>query len=283
MKTSGRVRRLAIGFGLGAVGLLLASSALALRGRVVNLYNGPDPTLQVNTSDGDSGPAPPGSAPPNPDPRDLSGHWLNYGHRTLFGPMPGLPPPLKPKYMAQLEQRIRNKNKGIPEGDASTQCLPHGTPRAFDSPYPVEIIQTPAAHGQPAQITILMETLHNIRRIYMTDKHNARMGESFLGESIGHWEGDTLVVHTTKLNNRTFIDDEGSAHSNKETVVEHIRKSGDGKTLEVFSTVTDPVTLYHPYTFRVALHWRPDIRTQEYVCEENNRNTVDENGITQAK
>ena len=293
MKDSRKLGRLMLGGGLGAIALALATGAMAQllvetgaqsgRGRKVNLYNGPDATLQVNTSDGDSGAAPPGSAAPNKDPRDLSGHWLNYGHRTLFGPEGGMPPPLRPKYMAMLEKRIRNKNSGIPEGDASTQCFPHGVPRAFDSPYPVEIIQTPAAHGQPAQITILMETLHNIRRLYLTDTHNAKLGESFMGESIAHWEGDDLVVHTTKLNDRTFIDDEGSTHSTKEEVIEHIHKSGDGKTLEVLSTVIDPVTLWHPYTFRVALHWRPDIRTQEYVCEENNRNKVDEHGITQAK
>ena len=275
--------RLLLGYGLGALGLLTASNALAQRSRVINLYNGPDPTLQVRTSDSDTGPGPAGLAAPNKDPRDLSGHWLNYGHKTLFGPADGVPPPLKPKYMAILEKRIRNKNKGIPEGDASTQCWPHGTPRALDSPYPVEIIQTPAAHGQPGQITILMETLHNVRRLYLTDTHTAGLGESFMGDSIAHWEGDDLVVHTTKMNTRTFIDDEGSTHSARMSVIEHIHKSGDGKVLEVVATITDPVTLYHPYSFRMALHWRPDIRTQEYVCEENNRNTVDEHGITSAK
>ena len=210
MRDSRKLGRLALCCGLAGFGLMMAAEAFAQGGgpvlvetgaqgkrRTVNLYNGPDRTLEVNTSDGDSGPAPTGAQAPSLDPHDLSGHWLNYGHRTLFGPEGGMPPPLKPKYMAVLEKRIRNKNKGIPEGDASTQCFPHGTPRAFDSPYPVEIIESPASHGAPAQITVLMETLHNIRRFYLTDTHFPNMGESFLGESIAHWEGDTLVVHTT--------------------------------------------------------------------------------------
>ena len=278
-----KLGRLALGLGLGAAVLGMSTSALAQRDVGRNLYNGPDHTLEITAPSGDTGPAPPGSKPPNLDPKDLSGHWVNFGIKHLAGPAAGVPAPLKPKYMKQLEKRMRDTNSGIPEGDASTQCFPHGTPRAIESPYPVEVIMTPAAHGQPGQVTVLMETLHNIRRLYLTDKHNAKMGESFLGESIAHWEGDDLVVHTTKLNTRTYLDDEGTTHSTKEEVTEHIHKSADGTKLIFLSTVTDPVTLYHPYTTRTVLHWRPDIRNQEFICEENNRNGVDEHGITTAK
>jgi hypothetical protein len=283
MKDPRKLGRLALGCGLGAMAVLMSTSALAQRDSGRNLYNGPDHTLEITAPSGDSGPAPAGTAAPNTDPHDLNGHWVNFGIKHLAGPEAGVPAPLKPKYMAKLEKRMRDTNSGIPEGDASTQCFPHGTPRAIESPYPVEVIMSPAAHGAPAQVTILMETLHNIRRIYLTDKHFDNMGESFLGESIAHWDGDTLVVDTKKLNTRTFLDDEGSTHSTQEHVVEHIHKSADGTKLEVLSTVTDPVTLYHPYTTRTVLHWRPDIRNQEFICEENNRNGVDKNGITTAK
>jgi hypothetical protein len=275
MKRDVRKRgRVALAFGLlGGLGIAFAAQAQPPQR---NLNNGDDKTLALTNPGKPAGPAPKDAAPPNPDMHDLQGHWWTSEFKPLLSQEPGVPPPLKPKYMAVLEARIRNKNKGIPEADASTQCWPHGTPRVMESPYPIEIVET------PGQITILMETQHNIRRIYMTDHHTPGLGESFLGDSIGHWEGDTLVVDTVGVNTRTFIDDEGTSHSDKEHVVERIRKIDGGARLEIVNTIDDPETLFHPYSYRTIYHWRPDVRDQEYICEENNRNTVI-NGITTAK
>ncbi len=278
-----RGRRL-LGLGLGLLGTLaIGGSAAAQSARLGNLYNGSDKTLALTQNGVSSTPAPPGAAAPNPDPRNIEGHWWIVGTHKLFGSEPGMPPPLKPKYMKLLEDYIRTKNKGIPIADAQTQCFPHGTPRAMDSPYPIEIIHVPAAHGQPEHYVMLMETLHNIRRIYMTEKHNPNLGESFLGDSVGHWEGDTLVVDTIKLNDRTLIDDEGSRHSTQQHVIERIHKVDGGRRLQMDNTIEDPVTLERPYTMvPIMFNWRPDLRNQEYVCEENNRNKP-VNGVTVAK
>ncbi len=159
-----------------------------------------------------------GSAPGNPDPHNLEGVWWLQGYEYLLGPEPGVPPPLKPAYMQILERRIRAKNRGTPEADASTQCMPHGMPRLMESPYPIEIVQT------PGRITFLHEVAHNTRRIWLTRDHPKNVALTFLGDSVGHWEGDTLVVDTVGLNDRTFIDDEGSSHSTQEHVVERYRK-----------------------------------------------------------
>src|SRR5581483_4530863 len=110
--------------------------------RIRTLFNSGDPTLALTPPLGGSRSAPPGSAPPNPDPHDFEGVWQVQGYQYLLGPEPGVPPPLKPKYMKLLEQRIRAKNRGTPEADTETQCLGHGMPRVMESPYPIEIVQT---------------------------------------------------------------------------------------------------------------------------------------------
>jgi len=244
--------------------------------RIHTLFNSGDPTLALTPPLGGSRAAPPGSAPPNPDPHDLEGVWQVQGYEYLLGPEPGVPPPLKPKYMKLLEQRIRAKNRGTPEADTETQCLGHGMARVMESPYPIEIVQT------PGRITFLHEVAHELRTIYMNRPHPKHPRVTFNGDSVGHWEGDTLVVDTIAIDPRSFIDDEGSAHSGQEHVIERYRKIDGGAELALTITIEDPVTLEHPYSYKRIFHWRPDIRPQEYICEENNRNAPI-NGVTVAK
>jgi hypothetical protein len=267
--------------------LSVACAALALVSSAAEAQSNPRSVKRLHDSDDPllaltgpiarvSGDAPAGSAAPNPDPRDFEGVWWISRYEYLIGPEPGVPPPLKPEYMKILERRIRAKNMGKPEADASTDCRPHGMPRVMESPYPIRIVQT------PGQVTLLHEVAHNIRRIYLDKEHPRDLKPTYLGHSVGHWEGDTLVVDTMGLNDQTFIDDEGSSHSSQEHVVERFRKINGGKELEVMLTVSDPVTLTEPYSFRRTYKWRPDVRPAEYICEENNRNAP-ENGVTVAK
>jgi hypothetical protein len=244
--------------------------------RARTLFNSGDPTLALTPSLGGSRAAPPGSVPPNPDPHDFEGVWQVQGYEYLLGPEPGVPPPLKPEYIKLLERRIRAKNRGTPEADTETQCLGHGMPRVMESPYPIEIVQT------PGRITFLHEVAHELRTIYMNRPHPEHPRVDFNGDSVGHWEGDTLVVDTIAIDPRSFIDDEGSSHSGQEHVIERYRKVDGGAEIELTVTVEDPVTLEHPYSYKRIYHWRPDIRLQEYVCEENNRNAP-VNGVTVAK
>ena len=241
-----------------------------------NLNGSTDPTLQLTASRVAENWAPEGSAPPNPDPHDLNGVWWLGGYQYMLGPELYVMPPLKPQYVKLLEERIRKKNAGRPETDAATQCFPHGMPRIMESPYPIEIVQT------DGQITFLHEVAHNLRRIYMNRPPPADWPLSFLGYSNGRWEGDTLVVETTRINDRSFIDDEGSAKSTSLKTTERFRKVDGGRRIEMTMTIDDPVTLEHPYSYKRYYYWRPDVRPMEYVCEENNRNApVD--GVTVAK
>jgi hypothetical protein len=240
------------------------------------LFDDPDPTLALTPGNTRPRPAPPGSTPPNPDPKSFEGVWWLRGYEYLLGPAPGVPAPLKPQYIELLKKRIREKNAGHPETDTSTQCFPHGMPRLMESPYPIEIVQT------PGRVTFLHEVAHEVRRIYLDQKHPANLKSTFLGNSVGHWEGDTLVVDTIGINDKSFIDDEGEAHSNQEHLVERYRKVDGGRQIELTMTVEDPVTLEHNYSYTRYYEWRPDVRPAEYICEENNRNAP-VNGVTVAR
>jgi hypothetical protein len=271
-----------------AAGLTATVAALALAGaafaqgsqgaarQAKTLDNIPDQTLLLTNGNSRANVAPKGSAAPNPDPHNFEGVWWMQGYQYMLGPEIGEHGPLKPQYLELLKKRIRLKNAGIPEADASTQCFPHGMPRIMESPYPIEIVQI------PGQVIFLHEVAHNARHIYMDKQHPKDLKKTFLGHSVAHWEGDTLVVDTTGLNDRTFIDDEGEAHSDQEHTIERYRKIEGGARLEMIMTIEDPVTLEKPYSYKRVLNWRPDIRPQEYVCEENNRNAP-VNGVTVAQ
>jgi len=143
-------------------------------------------------------------------------------------------------------------------------------------PYPIEIVQT------PGRLTILHEVAHNVRRFYIGEQHPKNLKITYLGNSVAHWEGDTLVVDTIGISGKSFIDDEGGSHSDQEHIVERFHKIDGGKQLQVDTTIEDPVTLEHPYSYSRFFQWRPDVTPAEYVCEENNRNApVD--GVTVAK
>jgi len=203
------------------------------------LNNSGDPTLALTPPLRGSGPAPQGSPPPNPDPRNFEGVWWLQGYEYMLGPESGVAPPLKPEYMKVLERRIRAKNRGTPEADASTQCLPHGMPRLMESPYPIEIVQT------PGRLTFLHEVAHNVRRIWLNRPHPKNPTPSYLGDSVGHWEGDTLVVDTIGFNDSSWLDIGGYFHSENLHVIERLRR--DGNNLIWQATVEDPDVLLKPW------------------------------------
>ena len=212
----------------------------------------------------------PGSVP------NISGMWISLQSNRTIAPVDGSATPFLPWAQAYFDRRAAAEATGTPLFDPNASCLPSGVPRAISIPYSIEIVQT------PKRMTILHEVAHNVRRFYIGGKHPKNPGHTFLGHSVAHWEGDTLVVDTVGLNDRTFIDDEGDAHSDQERIVERYRKIDGGKNLEMVITVIDPVTLEHPYSYYRIYHWRPDIRRTEYVCEENNRNAP-VNGVTVAQ
>jgi hypothetical protein len=177
-----------------------------------------------------------------------------------FRPPPG--PRLTPPYAARFaEWRRKFDADGSQEPDSVTRCLAFGMPR-FGT-MPVEIIQT------PGQITMNLGVLHDIRRIYLDGiGHTIGADPSFSGDSVGHWEGDTLVVETNNLRAGT-MDRSGVPYSDKLTAVERFRRVGPTR-LEVETTLTDPEAFEEPFTMRRAyVPMPPGSRFEEYICEYN--------------
>jgi hypothetical protein len=215
-------------------------------------------------------------------PGSLSGLWQNADYKGTgrFPPrertirtLDGSPPPLLPAAAAVLEKRITDADKGILFGNSLTNCLPGGVPMMLfgAGDYPIQILET------PGQVTLLMDEQNHFRVVHLGGKHPADPDPSFLGHSIGHWEGDTLVVDTVGLNDRTTLDMVGTPHTEALHVIERFRRSAADR-LEIRVTVDDPGAFSKSWETKAT--WKaspPGTELNEYICE-NNRNATDAQG-----
>jgi hypothetical protein len=170
-------------------------------------------------------------------------------------------PKLKPAYAARYaEWRRKFDADGSQEPDTVARCLAFGVAR-FGT-MPVEIIQT------PGQVTMNLGVLRDIRRIYLDGGHTVNADPSFSGDSVGRWEGETLVVETNNVR-AGQLDRNGVPYSDKLTAVERIRRVSPTR-LEIEITLTDPEAFDEPFALRRAyVPMPPGSRFEEYVCEYN--------------
>jgi hypothetical protein len=143
-------------------------------------------------------------------------------------------------------QKLKEHNDKVLAGKASfptrAYCLPMGVPGFLLDPImPIYIVQSPKI------VTMTYQADAQVRRIYMTDRHSANVKPSWYGESIGHYEGDELVVDTIGLNTKTMIDDFDTPHSEQLHVVERFGLEDSGMTLEVKVHVEDPGAFTTPW------------------------------------
>jgi hypothetical protein len=127
--------------------------------------------------------------------------------------------------------------------------------------YPWQFVQTPKL------IVILVESRHVFRLVPMNAKHPDDVDASYLGDSVGHWEGDTLVVDVTGFKEQLVGAD---IHTDAWHVIERYTRV-DFNTINYEATIEDPKALTKPYKIHSKLMLRPGTRLQEYVCEENNQ------------
>jgi len=218
---------------------------------------------------------------------DLSGVWLSATAQeatdrpgaALFDARgsgaPGGKPQLRDPYRADYEAREARQEakeaQGQPLFDSETQCKPDGMPKMMRAFLPLQIVQTPSL------VVVLAEELQQIRRIYLNEKMPALtdLTPNYNGFSVGHWEGDTLVVRTTAVRPEArFLD---LPHSEKLTLTERLRLLSP-QTLEDHIVIEDPVVLARPYSF--TWRYRKDTtnyKLSEYVCD-NNRYQGDSQG-----
>jgi hypothetical protein len=146
---------------------------------------------------------------------------------------------------------------------AAQSCHPQGVPAFTLAQGPINIIQT------PKKVTIIEESSQMVRHIYLNEQHPADVKPSWLGHSIGWYEGDTLVVDTIGLNTRTFVDSFRTPHTEKLHVVERWRIIEGGHLLQVRIKVEDPDTFEQPWESYVDYR-RAQEPFEEIICQEGN-------------
>ncbi len=148
--------------------------------------------------------------------------------------------------------------------DPMARCYAPGVPRTTTMGlFPMQIVQTPQT------IVMLFEVFHVFRVIPIGAKHPDDLEPSFMGDSVGHWEGDTLVVDVIGFNDKTWLAGTGTFHSDKLHVIEKFTRM-DENTIAYEVTMEDPVVLTKPWVQRSTIMLRPGTRLREYECVENN-------------
>ena len=198
---------------------------------------------------------------------DLSGIWQGGGpiNDIAEGLPKGQTVPLLPEAKRLMESRL---SKDDPEAN----CLPTGVPRI--APYPWRIVQT------PTHIFFLFEgNIHSFRQIFMDGRtHPADLDPTWYGHSIGHWEGQTLVVDTVGFNDKFWFDFAGHPHSEKLHVVERYRRT-QPDTLVNEITIDDPGAYSRPFTITFTATRAPKgTELMEYICNENNQDVTHVSG-----
>src|SRR5579872_1784746 len=198
--------------------------------------------------------------PPPPGPTPAGGIALATFRNIGSGFKDGLP--LRPAAVEMLKARKAENSKDNPDA----HCLPLGLMQLHLHPQPRKIIQTPGV------ILILYEAQAGIRQIF-TDGRTLPPDDAqpwWYGYSIGHWDGDTLVVETTGFRDDVWLDIDGSPLTNKGKMTERFRRMNYG-TLQIDITIEDPKVYTAPFTVRVMQRVMPDTELIEFICQENDR------------
>lgn len=174
--------------------------------------------------------------------------------------------PFQPWAAAVYDYNSVNQSKYDPEG----YCLPPGGPRMMATPYPAEIIQLPE---QKRVIMIFEGATHIWREIFMDGRPHPTgdaLNPTYLGHSVGHYEGDALVVDVVGFNEATWLDYFGHPHTDQLHVVERFTRPNKG-TLHYEATIDDPGA--YTKSFKVAwdIPWNGNAELSEYICQENNK------------
>jgi hypothetical protein len=250
--------------------LVAAACTVGIAALYVRAQQVPTDAASPAGSGGANNPALVDAVPEGPAPRlpdgtiDLSGVWVGGGPvgDISDGLMPGEELVLLPAAKALMDSRMAAE-------DPEARCLPTGVPRV--APYPWRIVQTPA-YGKATHLFFLFEgNIHSFRQIFMDGReHPDDLEPTWYGHSVGHWEGDTLVIETVGFNDQFWFDFQGHPHTTELRTVERYTRTKFGE-LENVTTIYDPGAYAKPFTIKHTATLRPGWEIMEYICNENNQ------------
>jgi len=187
-------------------------------------------------------------------------HTATYGVPAGQGAIADTPNKMIP-YLPAAAARRQDNLKNRAALDPINQCFKPGVPRITYLHFPFQIIQT------PTQVTFVYEYIHNTRNIYLNRKEHLDGLDFWNGDSIGRYEGNTLVVDVADFNDQTWLDASGNHHSEALKVQERYTRT-DPNTITYEVTLTDPKVYSRPWKMSMLLyrHREPNFRILEYEC-----------------
>jgi hypothetical protein len=180
--------------------------------------------------------------------------------------------PFLPWTLKTYNQRVENRSKDDPEA----RCLPVGVPRFMFDPYPFQIVQT------RNQVVFVFEGDNYLWRIVNIERpgytsagntHPRSLKPTWLGDAVGHYDGDTLVIDVTGFNGLAWLDQAGHASSDKLHLTERYTRT-DSLTLKYEVTIEDPRAYSKPWTASNTINWRPGMELMESICQEDEKSSI---------
>jgi hypothetical protein len=205
-------------------------------------------------------------APRRPDGKpDLTGSWSPNDNRYGRDFASGMKPediPFQPWARALFEQR---KDGSHSREDPDANCLPQGVPKISSISYPWKVIETPNS------VAILYEAFTLWRQIFTDGRDvDPDANPTWMGYSVGRWEGDDFVVHTRGFNGKAWLDQLGRPTTDRLRVIERFRRIDYGHMM-IDITIDDPGAYTKPFSVTQEMHLRPGWEPLEFICNENNK------------
>jgi hypothetical protein len=211
---------------------------------------------------------------PSSDPRDFNGFW-----KSVFLPTKGPPSaspfalsgvPTLPETQAEIDKIAELIKAGHPVATISTSCRAVGAESTLFNLFVTAVVQT------PNDLYVMFEEPLQIRKIRLNGTHSKHVELTYRGDSVGHWEGNALVVDTIGFNGIGELDEAGLPVGKQLHTVERITKSADGKTLDFEITLADPEHYSQPFTVHRRWVWADDEQQTENDCAESPRSDSEE-------
>jgi hypothetical protein len=193
---------------------------------------------------------------------DLTGVWAGPQNSLTFS---AVEPPMRATTKRAFDEvKPSYGPKAAPDSqDPVLICLPPGMPRILLMPFPIKIVQL------PDEVIMLFEYDHFQRQIFLNRaEHPKDLKPTYMGDSIGHWENETLVVDTAGLSEKSWLDQIGHPHSGALRLTERIHRL-DHDTLVDDLVFDDPNDYLQSWTGQQVFKLRPGWQLLEYVCEDH--------------